>query len=237
MEEIKQRLAPYDASIDSTVGDSQAETLDQEMQVIFAVSVVIIVLVLGLTSHSFAEVPVLLLTFGAAALLNMGTNFLLGEISFVSDSVTVVLQLALAIDYAIILLHRFLEARQHTLDDRSACITGTQCRHSRYFFQQSHNHFRLGRHDVYAVSYWLRYGTDPHQSHLFQSSFRLYTDAGPFDSFLQGNGENPAQKFCPLHRTLGALCGKSPLCQHPDLCRLLNPGILDVKSVSLRLRV
>ena len=123
MEEIKQRLAPYDASIDSTVGDSQAETLDQEMQVIFAVSVVIIVLVLGLTSHSFAEVPVLLLTFGAAALLNMGTNFLLGEISFVSDSVTVVLQLALAIDYAIILLHRFLEARQHTLDDRSACIT------------------------------------------------------------------------------------------------------------------
>ena len=93
------------------------------MQVIFAVSVVIIVLVLGLTSHSFAEVPVLLLTFGAAALLNMGTNFLLGEISFVSDSVTVVLQLALAIDYAIILLHRFLEARQHTLDDRSACIT------------------------------------------------------------------------------------------------------------------
>lgn len=74
--------------------------LDQEMQVIFAVSVVIIVLVLGLTSHSFAEVPVLLLTFGAAALLNMGTNFLLGEISFVSDSVTMVLQLALAIDYA-----------------------------------------------------------------------------------------------------------------------------------------
>lgn len=49
------------------------------MQVIFAVSVVIIVLVLGLTSHSFAEVPVLLLTFGAAALLNMGTNFLLGR--------------------------------------------------------------------------------------------------------------------------------------------------------------
>ncbi|MDQ9826974.1 MMPL family transporter, partial [Acinetobacter sp. 163] len=38
-------------------------------------------------------------------------------------SVTVVLQLALAIDYAIILLHRFLEAREHTDNDRSACIT------------------------------------------------------------------------------------------------------------------
>ena len=63
----------------------------------------------------------LVLTFGAAALLNLGTNFLFGEISFVSNSVTVILQLALAIDYAIILLHRFLEEREH-FDDRRACI-------------------------------------------------------------------------------------------------------------------
>ena len=37
----------------------------------------------------------------------MGTNYLLGEISFITKSVAVVLQLALAIDYAIILSHRF----------------------------------------------------------------------------------------------------------------------------------
>ena len=124
MEEIKQRLAPYDASIDSTVGDSQAETLDQEMQVIFAVSVVIIVLVLGLTSHSLCRGSRPLAYLRRRGSAEHGNQiFLLGEISFVSDSVTVVLQLALAIDYAIILLHRFLEARQHTLDDRSACIT------------------------------------------------------------------------------------------------------------------
>lgn len=122
MEEIKTKLEPYDSYIDSTVGSSEAESLEKEMGIIFAVAVVIIVLVLGLTSHSYAEIPVLMITFGAAALLNMGTNFLLGEISFISDSVTVVLQLALAIDYAIILLHRFLEAREHTEDDRSACI-------------------------------------------------------------------------------------------------------------------
>lgn len=123
MEEIRTLLEPYDAYVDTTVGASQAEALEEEMGVILAVAVVIIVLVLGFTSHSYAEIPVLMLTFGAAALLNMGTNFLLGEISFVSDSVTVVLQLALAIDYAIILLHRFLEAREHTDNDRSACIT------------------------------------------------------------------------------------------------------------------
>ena len=51
----------------------------------------------------------------------MGTNYWFGTISFISNSVTVVLQLALAIDYAIILLHRFTEERQ-TYDTRQACI-------------------------------------------------------------------------------------------------------------------
>ena len=49
----------------------------------------------------------MIMTFGMAAILNMGTNFLCGTISFISNSVTVVLQLALAIDYAIILCHRY----------------------------------------------------------------------------------------------------------------------------------
>ena len=76
---------------------------------------------LTLTSRSYAEVPVLLMTFGAAALLNMGTNFLCGTISFISNSVTVILQLALAIDYAIILCHRFSDEHE-TLPTREACI-------------------------------------------------------------------------------------------------------------------
>lgn len=117
----RELLAPYDFYIDSSVGDSQADSLADEMGIILAVAAVIIVLVLLLTSRSYAEIPVLLLTFIAAALLNLGTNFIFGEISFVSNSVTVVLQLALAIDYAIIMLHRFLEEREHA-GDREACI-------------------------------------------------------------------------------------------------------------------
>ena len=70
------------------------------MVVIVIIAAIIIVVVLTLTSRSYAEVPVLIMTFGAAALLNMGTNFLCGTISFISNSVTVILQLALAIDYA-----------------------------------------------------------------------------------------------------------------------------------------
>ena len=121
MEAIRELLEPYDAYIDSAVGSSQADSLASEMGVILAVAAVIIVLVLLLTSRSYAEIPVLLITFIAAALLNLGTNFIFDEISFVSNSVTVVLQLALAIDYAIIMLHRFLEEREHA-GDREACI-------------------------------------------------------------------------------------------------------------------
>lgn len=119
---VEELLAPYDTQISTDIGYSKSDTLGEEMGVILVVAAVVIVAVLLLTSRSYAEVPVLLITFVAAALLNKGTNFLLGEISFVSDSVTVVLQLALAIDYSIILLHRFLEERENAPDDRTACI-------------------------------------------------------------------------------------------------------------------
>ncbi|WP_297213147.1 efflux RND transporter permease subunit [uncultured Flavonifractor sp.] len=122
MSEIKTLLEPYDAYINSEVGNDTAGNLASEMQVILVIAFTIIVLVLLFTSRSYAELPVLMLTFGSAALLNMGTNFIFGTISFVSNSVTVVLQLALAIDYAIILLHRFTEERERLGEDRAACI-------------------------------------------------------------------------------------------------------------------
>ena len=52
-----------------------------------------------------------MLVFGMAALLNMGTNFIFYNISFVTNAVATVLQLAMAIDYAIILFHRFMEEK------------------------------------------------------------------------------------------------------------------------------
>ena len=91
------------------------------MNLVMLIAVGIILLVLLFTSHTYMEIPVLLMTFGMAALLNMGTNFLFGTISFVSDSIAVVLQLALAIDYAIILCHRFTEERL-TLAPREAAV-------------------------------------------------------------------------------------------------------------------
>ena len=118
---IRDMLAGYDTYIDTEVGVDTSADLQSEMSVILVLAAIVIVLVLTLTSRSYAEVPVLIMTFGAAALLNMGTNFLCGTISFISNSVTVILQLALAIDYAIILCHRF-SAEHVTLPTREACI-------------------------------------------------------------------------------------------------------------------
>ena len=83
---------------------------------------VIVVAVLLLTSQTYAEVPVLLLTFVSAMILNQGSQFLMGKISFVSNSVTSILQLALSLDYAVILCNRYKEERQQ-LPIREAVIT------------------------------------------------------------------------------------------------------------------
>ena len=121
MRTIQENLSGYDVSYDTMVGSDPIAELGQEMGVILIVAVIIIVLVLTLTSRSYMEVPVLLLTFGTAALLNKGTDFLCGKISFISNSIAVVLQLALAIDYAIILCHRFSDEHE-TKNARDACI-------------------------------------------------------------------------------------------------------------------
>ena len=121
MAEIEDKLSRYDVSVYTAVGYDENALLQEEMNTILLAGSVIIGIVLTLTSRAYMEVPVLAMTFGAAALLNMGTNFLCGKISFISDSIAVVLQLALAIDYAIILCHRFSDEHE-TKDARESAI-------------------------------------------------------------------------------------------------------------------
>ncbi|WP_042256677.1 efflux RND transporter permease subunit [Butyrivibrio proteoclasticus] len=121
LEKVKEYFENYDCYLSTTLGDTQSELINQEMSVISVLVVFVVVGVLLLTSQAYAEVPVLLLTFGSAALVQMGTNFLLGTISFVSDSVTIVLQLALSVDYAVIFLNRYKEEHAE-LPYREACI-------------------------------------------------------------------------------------------------------------------
>lgn len=121
-EAVKTHISDYDTYISASIGDEEAERMESEMNLVMLIACVIILAVLLISSHTYMEIPVLILTFGVAAILNKGTNYMFGTISFISNSIAVVLQLALAIDYAIILCHRYTEERE-TLAPREAVIT------------------------------------------------------------------------------------------------------------------
>ena len=120
--ELKEKLKDYDLRVGSQVGNPLKIIINKEMFIVDIIAFFIVITVLLFTSNTYGEIPVLLITFGAAALLNMGTNYMMGPISFVTNSIAIVLQLALAIDYAIILCHRFTEERADK-DAREAAIS------------------------------------------------------------------------------------------------------------------
>lgn len=121
LEDAKDVLTDYDVYISSEVGQEERDSaaLAKDMNVILVLAVVIIVTVLLLSTKAYLQIPVLLITFGVAAILNKGTNFWFGTISSITNSIAIVLQLALAIDYAIILCDRFMEEHE-TMDAEEA---------------------------------------------------------------------------------------------------------------------
>ena len=107
MQAIRDELAGYDISIYTTIGLDYVKEIASEMGMILVCAVIVIIGVMLFTSKSYFEVVIMMIVFLVAGLLNMGTNYWLGEISSVTNAVAVILQLALAIDYAIIFAHRF----------------------------------------------------------------------------------------------------------------------------------
>ncbi|MCR2047071.1 MMPL family transporter [Acetatifactor muris] len=120
---VLEALSAYDVYYSSDIGQEERDAADlsNDMIIILLLAGVVIVAVLLFTSSTYAEIPVFLMTFIVAAILNKGTNYWFGTISFVTDSIAVVLQLALAVDYAIILCHRFMEEHEDK-DAREAVI-------------------------------------------------------------------------------------------------------------------
>ena len=121
LDAVKEALADYDLYVSTDLGNTLQDTIASEVSVIMVYVAVIVIVVLLFTSQTYGEVPVLLLTFVIAMILNQGSNFLLGKISFVSNSVTSILQLALSLDYAVILCNHFKEQRE-TMPIREAAI-------------------------------------------------------------------------------------------------------------------
>lgn len=80
----------------------------------------IIIVILLLSTRSWIEPVFFLTAIGISVLINLGTNIFIGEISFISQSVAPILQLAVSLDYAIFLLHSFDDYRKQVEDPAEA---------------------------------------------------------------------------------------------------------------------
>ena len=94
----------------------------KDIQKIMMIVLPVVFLILLLTTNSWFEPVLFMLTIGIAIMLNRGTNLIFGEISFVTNAAGSILQLAVSMDYSIFLLHRFAENRKEGYEVQEAMI-------------------------------------------------------------------------------------------------------------------
>ena len=99
---------------------SLQETLNVQIAIITAIAIVLIFLILCATTDSWAEPFLFLIVMGVAIVINMGSNILRGEISYITKALAAVLQLAISIDYSIFLLHTFMREKEKEPDKEKA---------------------------------------------------------------------------------------------------------------------
>ena len=90
------------------IQDTTASTVIKALVILLPV----IILILVLSTTSWVEPLIFLATIGISIVINMGTNIFLGEISFMTNSISPILQLACSLDYAVFLLHSFADNRK-----------------------------------------------------------------------------------------------------------------------------
>lgn len=114
---IGEENAMSGAAVDTATQQKMAFT---ETMYAAALLVPIIIIILVLSTTSWIEPVFFLTAIGVSVLINLGTNIFIGEISFVTQSVAPILQLAVSLDYAIFLLHSFSDYREKVADPKEA---------------------------------------------------------------------------------------------------------------------
>lgn len=105
---------------------SLIETTAREMGRILVVAVIMILAVLCLATTAWTEPILFMLVMGVAVFLNKGTNIFLGTISFLTDNVAIILQLATSMDYSIFLLDAFMSWRDTGLSEEEAIVKAVE---------------------------------------------------------------------------------------------------------------
>jgi len=124
MERLLDATEEYDCAFVGQSANSyftKTQTEESILKVGIAIGAVILIMLL-ITSNTYFELVPMLITLGISVLLNMGTNYLFFGISYISNLVSVILQLALSIDYSVILMHRFTEERKLGLSPADAAV-------------------------------------------------------------------------------------------------------------------
>ncbi|NCA66963.1 MAG: hypothetical protein EOM87_02750 [Clostridia bacterium] len=122
LEEIKDILGDERYALGGTAPISRQVYDDamRELPYFLIVATLLVLLVLVLTAHSWIEPVIFISTLGIAVLINMGTNFIFGEISIITFCAAAILQLGMAMDYAIFLTHMYTEEREKGLDSHDS---------------------------------------------------------------------------------------------------------------------
>lgn len=94
----------------------------KEVNIITVAVVILVFIILVLTTTSYFEPILFLVTIGVAIMINRGTNIMFGTISFVTNAAGSILQLAVSMDYSIFLIHRFAEMREEYSDVTEAML-------------------------------------------------------------------------------------------------------------------
>ena len=83
----------------------------KEVPIYAAIAVGLALIALGLTMESFMLPVVMLMALGMSIVYNMGTNFIFGQVSFITQAIAAILQLGVTMDYSIFLMDRYVEEK------------------------------------------------------------------------------------------------------------------------------
>ena len=106
----------------SAVVTDTRNLVESQEAIYVAIAVALCALVLMITMDSFLLPLIFLACIGVSVLWNMGSNYLLGEISYITKAVAAVLQLGVTLDYSIFLWHSYKEQKEQTPDRDEAMV-------------------------------------------------------------------------------------------------------------------
>ena len=111
----------YISGMSAIVVDTK-DLSDTEVPMYVVVAVALCLVVLMLTMDSFLIPFLFLISIGFAVIYNMGTNFIQGEISYMTKALAAILQLAVTMDYSIFLWHSFEKEKENAHGDRHTAM-------------------------------------------------------------------------------------------------------------------